>query len=170
VKTTVIALAAVLAARASCHEPPHTETARTTDPDESSSPPPASTGQASGGESPAPSSDGTHHDAPREIAARHLLVMYRGSMRNSGQTRTREEARARAADALRRARAGEDFPALVREFSDEPGAGARGGALGRFGHGMMTPAFERAAFALEVGQFSDVVETEFGFHVIQRTE
>ncbi len=96
--------------------------------------------------------------------------MYRGSMRNTGQTRTREEARVRATEALRRARANEDFPALVREYSDEPGAAARGGALGRFGHGAMAAAFERAAFALEPGEISDVVETEFGFHVIQRTE
>jgi parvulin-like peptidyl-prolyl isomerase len=96
--------------------------------------------------------------------------MWRGSAGGGTATRTRDEARTRAEEVLRRARAGEDFTALVREFSDEPNAASRGGALGHFGHGTMVEEFERAAFALDPGQISDVVETQFGFHVIQRTE
>ncbi|MEI8256002.1 MAG: peptidylprolyl isomerase, partial [Deltaproteobacteria bacterium] len=103
--------------------------------------------------------------------ASHLLVMYRGSERSPGTiTRTRDEARARAQEALTRARRGDDFARLAGEFSDEPGAAARGGDLSRFGHGQMVPAFDQAAFALRVGQVSDLVETPFGFHVIKRTE
>jgi parvulin-like peptidyl-prolyl isomerase len=88
----------------------------------------------------------------------------------SSIVRTRDQARVLAEDVLRRARAGEDFTRLAVEYSDEPNAAQRGGSLGVFGHGQMVPAFEKAAFALDVGQISDVVETGFGFHVIQRTE
>jgi hypothetical protein len=110
-------------------------------------------------------------DEPREISARHLLVAYLGALRASPSiTRTKPEARARAEAALARARAGEDFDALIKEYSDEPGAAERGGALGRFTRGMMVRAFENAAFVLAPGEISDVIETQFGFHVIQRVE
>jgi parvulin-like peptidyl-prolyl isomerase len=84
--------------------------------------------------------------------------------------RTREQARVVAEDVLRRLQAGADFGRLATEYSDEPGAGQRGGALGRFGKGAMDKQFEAAAFALKVNEISGVVESPFGFHVIQRTE
>ncbi len=108
---------------------------------------------------------------PARIGARHVLIQYMGSERAaSSVVRSREQALAVAKEVLKHARQNEDFARLAIEFSDEPGAGSRGGSLGRFGHGQMVPAFEAAAFKLEVGQISGIVETPFGFHIIQRTE
>lgn len=116
---------------------------------------------------PAPPESGR---APDRVGARHVLIMHRGSERVPPTvTRTREEARTRAQEVLARARAGNDFAALARQYSDEPGAATSGGDLGVFGHGQMVPEFDRAAFALAPGAISDVIETSFGFHVIQRT-
>jgi PPIC-type PPIASE domain len=75
--------------------------------------------------------------------------------------------RAKAEDILRRARSGEDFDKLAKENSDEPGAKESGGDLGWFGRGRMDKQFETAAFALKDNEISDVIETRFGFHVIQ---
>ena len=105
------------------------------------------------------------------VEASHLLVAYQGSRRAAPTiTRTKEEAKKRAEEALARARAGESFAELVAEYSDEPGAASRAGTLGRFRRGMMIKPFEQVAFKLKPGELSDVVETKFGYHIILRIE
>jgi peptidyl-prolyl cis-trans isomerase SurA len=107
---------------------------------------------------------------PAQIGARHILVAYQGAQRaDAGVTRSRDQARELAEQVAREARGGGVWEQLWEQHSNEPSA-QRGGDLGTFGRGQMVPAFERAAFGLTVGQISDVVETPFGFHVIQRTK
>lgn len=101
-----------------------------------------------------------------ELVVRHLVVL---SERWRAEEH-RDSARARAEEALRRARAGEPFRELVAEYSDEPGAAGRGGLLTPGREGSWVPEFWRAAEALEPGELSGVVETEYGFHVIRLEE
>lgn len=75
-------------------------------------------------------------------------------------------ARSRAEELLERVRAGEDFAALATEFSQDPGSAEAGGDLGWFRRGLMVDEFDDAAFSLLEGGISDVVETDFGYHII----
>ncbi len=107
---------------------------------------------------------------PLHYHASHILIAYKGAKDAPDRvTRSREEAKTKAEGLLERVRAGEDFAKLAGEFSDCASA-ERGGSLGGFLKGQRPPAFEEAAFALDVGEVSGVVETEFGFHIIWRTE
>ncbi|NLE85170.1 MAG: foldase [Myxococcales bacterium] len=108
---------------------------------------------------------------PRTIRARHVLVSFAGGTRAASYvTRTREEAYARASEIREQILAGEDFAEIAREYSDDRGSAQVGGELGEFKRNQMVKPFADAAFALEPGGVSEVIESEFGFHVIQRTE
>ncbi|HKY35893.1 MAG TPA: peptidylprolyl isomerase [Polyangiaceae bacterium] len=111
-------------------------------------------------------------EAEPSIAASHVLIQYKGSMRAAPTiTRSKEEAKKLATEVLGKAKKGQDFAGLAKQYSDEPGAKDRAGALGKFQKGAMVKPFADAAFALKPGELSpDVVETQFGFHVIKRTE
>lgn len=65
---------------------------------------------------------------------------------------------------------GEDFAALAKKYSEDPGSKERGGDLGYFGRGEMVPPFDKAAFSLAVGDTSDIVATDFGYHIIRVEE
>jgi len=102
-----------------------------------------------------------------KVQASHILLMYQGSMRSTA-TRTKEEAVQLIGQLKDQLAAGGDFAELARQHSDCPSS-QQGGDLGPFGSGQMVKPFEDAAFALDVGGVSDVVETDFGFHLIKRT-
>ena len=108
---------------------------------------------------------------PAKITVKHVLVKHKTAKNPAaGVTRTREEACLRALEVRDKIRAGTDFDALVKEYSEELGAVSRGGSIGSVERKDLARTFADAAFELGVHQLSDVVETEFGFHVIVRTE
>ncbi len=107
---------------------------------------------------------------PSVVTARHILVCYDGCAVDQTFNRTQEEAAESIRDLQQRIQSGEmTFVQAAIEYSDCP-SGQDGGMLGEFGRGAMVPAFEEAAFALPVGGMSDVVETQFGYHLILREQ
>jgi len=105
---------------------------------------------------------------PGNIRASHILISYEGAPR-TGATRSKAEAMALAEEIQAKLRAGESFEELARAYSDCPSA-QKGGDLGFFAKGQMVKPFEEAAFGLEVGGVSGIVETPFGYHIIKRTQ
>lgn len=96
------------------------------------------------------------------VRARHIILMFRPDDTDE----TRAQRRQQITDIHKRARAGEDFAQLARQYSQD-GAAQNGGDLGYFPREMMVKPFSDVAFSLRKGQISDVVETQFGYHVIQ---
>jgi hypothetical protein len=108
---------------------------------------------------------------PSKISVRHVLVQYTGSKNARPPiSRTREEACLRALQARDELRGGADFVEVVKKYSDEPGAASRSGSLGSVERKDVAAPFADAAFELHSKEFSDVVESDFGFHVIMRME
>lgn len=107
------------------------------------------------------------YEQPQERRARHILIKTDAAAGADGKAKAKAAAEALLAD-LRKDPG--QFTELARKRSDDPGSAAQGGDLDWFGRGAMTPAFETAVFALKKGELSGVVETEFGFHLIELTD
>lgn len=106
-----------------------------------------------------------YFEQPEQVSARHIILTTQGASDDAARSAIRQEI-----EGLRRRIAGgEDFAKVAREHSQD-GSAARGGSLGTFGRGQMVPAFEEVAFSLPVGELSQVVETQFGYHLVEVTE
>jgi parvulin-like peptidyl-prolyl isomerase len=103
---------------------------------------------------------------PEQVRVRHILLTWKPLGTTDDRAAIREQMR----PILERARGGEDFAQLAREFSDDRATKRNGGDTGFFQRGQMAPAFEEAAFALNPGEISAPVETGFGVHIIHLEE
>jgi peptidyl-prolyl cis-trans isomerase D len=99
------------------------------------------------------------YSTPEQVRASHILFKTDGKDEAAVQKQ--------AGEVLARAKAGEDFAALAKQYSEDESNNTTGGDLGEFGRGAMVPEFEQAAFAMTAGQISDLVKTPFGFHIIK---
>ena len=103
------------------------------------------------------------YSTPEQIRASHILLKTAG--KDEAAVRTQAEG------LLKQARAGADFAQLATKNSEDEGTAAKGGDLDYFGRGRMVPEFDEAAFALQQpGQISDLVKTQYGFHIIKLVE
>ena len=98
----------------------------------------------------------------KTASVRHILLLTQGKSEAE-----KAAIRKRMEDILARARKGEDFAALAKEFSEDPGSKENGGLYEDFGRGKMVKPFDDAAFSVPVGQVSGIVETNFGYHIIK---
>lgn len=106
-------------------------------------------------------------EAPPEVRASHVLVKTEG-LDDAGKAKAKAKIEGLLARIKGEINVEAAFAAAAKEHSDCP-SGAQGGDLGWFGHGMMVPEFDQAAFALKDGELSGVVETQFGYHVLLKT-
>jgi peptidyl-prolyl cis-trans isomerase C len=99
---------------------------------------------------------------PEQVRARHILI----AVDDMKDEKKKKEAMKKIKEIQKKLKKGEEFEDLAKEYSQGPSS-ERGGDLGYFGRGQMVKPFEEAAFALEPGEVSDVVETDFGYHLIK---
>ena len=105
-----------------------------------------------------------------QVRARHILIRFTGSplpLKPGQKDLTEAEALAKANDLESQIKGGADFGQLAKKESDDTGSAANEGDLNFFHRGQMVPAFETAAFALQPGQVSEPVKSQFGYHIIK---
>jgi len=107
---------------------------------------------------------------PEQVRASHILISTRPTDPNADPNQMKAQAKAKAEALLKQVKEGADFATLAKENSADTVSAVRGGDIGPFGRGQMVPSFEEAAFALKVGEISDLVETQFGYHIIKVAE
>ena len=103
------------------------------------------------------------------VTASHILIKTIDDDGNELSEAKKKEAKKTAEEALAKVKAGEDFATVAKEYSEDSSASS-GGELGTFGRGKMVTEFENAAFAMKAGEISDIVETEYGYHIIKVTD
>ncbi len=102
------------------------------------------------------------YEQDKTASVRHILFLTEGKTESE-----KAEILKRTEALLARAHSGEDFAGLAKEFTEDPGSKDSGGLYENFGRGYMVKSFEDAAFSVPVGEISDVVETEYGYHIIK---
>ena len=102
---------------------------------------------------------------PERFRASHILVM----VPQGATPQQKQEARAKIDDVLKQVKAGGDFAELAKAHSQD-GSASQGGDLNYFSRGQMVEPFQKAVESLQVGQVSEVVETQFGFHIVKLTD
>lgn len=107
-------------------------------------------------------------DVPEQIRASHILIKYAVDDPNDDPNEAKAKAKVKAQELLQQIKDGADFAELAKAYSHCPSA-PKGGDLGFFPRGGTTPQFDKVAFELEIGQVSDIVETEYGYHIIKTT-
>jgi parvulin-like peptidyl-prolyl isomerase len=105
--------------------------------------------------------------ADEKVSASHILLAFKGAQRSTAE-RSEEEAKKLADELLKRIKKGESFEKLAKEYSDCPSGKSKGGSLGEFGRKVMAKEFEETSFKLEPGKISEVIKTDFGYHIIRR--
>ena len=98
----------------------------------------------------------------KTATVRHILLMTKGKSEEEKKQKHEE-----MENLLKRARGGEDFAELAKKYSEDPGSKDKGGIYVDFPRGQMVPEFDKAAFTVPVGEISDIVETEYGYHILQ---
>ncbi|MEP7355220.1 MAG: peptidylprolyl isomerase [Acidobacteriota bacterium] len=114
-----------------------------------------------------------HKQDWEEAKGRHILIRMAGSrvpVREGQKDLTTEEALAKAKELRAKIVAGADFEAIAKAESDDTGSGVNGGDLGSFSRGQMIGAFDDTAFSIPVGEISQPIQTEFGYHLIKIDE
>jgi parvulin-like peptidyl-prolyl isomerase len=109
-------------------------------------------------------------EKPEMVRAAHVLISTKDMTTGKDLSDEQKAAKKKVAEeVLKKARAGEDFAKLAKEYSDDPGSKDKGGEY-TFPRGQMVPEFEAAAFTLKTNQVSDIVTTQFGYHIIKLYE